>query len=177
MTKLITHATAALAFACGLGVVSSARADDMRVSGSSYLTQVESHALPAAGDPTHVFTIDKWVGATISPGWFGGMQFTAVGANLLDLKAGTGDTKGTLLWASEEGTIVGSYVSKASFTVDNKTSAPKGTYEATFEFTSGTGRYADVRGHGTVKGEFSGGTATDHWTGTVTSVEKHASTQ
>ena len=73
--------------------------------------------------------------------------------------------------------MTNSIVAKAAFTMDEKTNAPKGTSEGTIEFNGGTGRFANVRGHGTFKAEFSGGNATVHWSGTITGFEKQASTQ
>ena len=119
MTKSIVNTTTMFVFAGALAMAAPARADEMQVSGTSYLNQVEAHAIPAGGNPT----------------------------------------------------------SKSAFRIDDKTSIPKGGYEGTWELTSGTGRYANVRGRGTVKGEFTGTSAIDHWKGTITGFEKRASTQ
>ncbi len=177
MTRSIAKTAAVAAFAGLVVTAVTAKAEDLKVSGTSYLSQVESHMIPVGGDATHVFLVEKWVGANSSPGWFGTMQFTAVGSGQADLKKGTGEDKSAIFWSNEEGNLSGSYVGKSSFTVDDKTNVSKGTYEGIWELTSGTGRYSDVRGHGTVKGEFVGGNAIDHWNGTVTGSEKRASTQ
>ena len=175
MDKSITYL--ALAFAGALAVASPARADEMRVSGMSFTTQVEAHFIPEAGDPTRGFGLEKFVGAVTSPGWFDAMQATAVQSSQIDLKAGRSEDKGFLFWRNADGTMTNSIVAKAAFTMDEKTNAPKGTSEGTVEFNGGTGRFANVRGHGTFKAEFSGGNATVHWTGTITGYDRQAATR
>ena len=175
MTKSTVNTTTMFVFAGVLAMAAPARADEMQVSGTSYLNQVEAHAIPAGGNPTHVFDVEKWVGANSSPNWFGTMQFTAVSINEIEMKQGTVEAKAAIFWSNEEGSVSGSYVGKSAFRIDE--SIPKGGYEGTWELTSGTGRYANVRGRGTVKGEFTGTSAIDHWKGTITGFEKRASTQ
>jgi hypothetical protein len=70
--------------------------------------------------------------------------------------------------------MTNSIVGKATFTMDEKTGAPRGTSEGTIEFNGGTGRFANVRGRGTFKAEFSGGNATVHWAATITGYDKQA---
>jgi hypothetical protein len=175
--KWAAHTITALAFACTLAMASPARADERQVSGTAFITQVESHFIPDAGDPTRGSGIEKFVGADTSPGWFDAAQNTAVQSSQLDLKAGRSEDRGFLFWRNADGTMTGSLVGKATFTMDEKTNAPKGTSEGTLEFTGGTGRFANVRGHGTFKAEFSGGIITVHWSGTITGFEKQASRQ
>ena len=169
--------TLALAPLLGLAMASPAKAEEMQVSGTSFITQVESHFIPDAGDPTRGSGIEKFVGADTSPGWFDAAQNTAVQSSQLDLKAGRSEDKGYLFWRNADGTMTGSVVGKATFTMDEKTGAPKGTSEGTIEFNGGTGRFANVRGHGTFKAEFSGGNATVHWTGTITGYDRQAATR
>jgi hypothetical protein len=73
--------------------------------------------------------------------------------------------------------MTGSLVGKATFTMDEKTGAPKGASEGAVEFNGGTGRFANVRGHGTFKAEFSGGNATVHWAATITGYDRQATTR
>ena len=175
--KLTAYTITALAFASALAAASPARADERQVSGTSFITQVESHFIPEAGDPTRGFGIEKLVGASTSPGWFDAVQETVTLSSQLDLKAGRAEQKGFVFWRNPDGTMTLSIVGKATFTMDEKTNAPKGTDEGTIEFNGDTGRFANVRGHGTFKTEFSGGNATVHWSGTITGFEKQASTQ
>lgn len=95
----------------------------------------------------------------------------------VDLKEGKSNQQGSIFGRNSEGTVIGSYTGKATFTMDEKTHAPQGTYEGTWELSGGTGRFANLRGHGTTKEEFSGGQSTGHWSGTITGLEKRASTQ
>ena len=80
--------------------------------------------------------------------------------------------KGSLVWGNSDGALIGSYTVKAAFTMDQKTNAPKGTVEGTWEIADGTNHFATVRGHGIVKGEFNGTNEIDHWNGTITGFEK-----
>ncbi len=84
MMKSIAYTTA-LAFAGALAVASPARADEMQVSGTSFVTQVESHFIPEAGDPTRGFGIEKIVGAVTSPSWFDAVQETVALSSEVDL--------------------------------------------------------------------------------------------
>jgi len=175
--KSIAYTTTALAFVGALAMVSPAKADEMQVSGTSFNTQVESHFIPEGGDPTRGFGIEKLVGAVTSPGWFDAVQETVVVSSQLDLKAGRAEDKGSLFWRNADGTLTSSIVGTAVFTMDEKTHAPQGTAEGNIEFNGGTGRFANVHGHGTYKAEFSAGNSTVHWNGTITGFEKRASTQ
>ena len=175
--KLAAHTITALAFASALAAASPARADERQVSGTSFITQVEAHFIPEGGDPTRGFGIEKFVGAVTSPGWFDAVQETVTLSSQIDLKAGRSEDKGFLFWRNADSTMTNSIVGKATFTMDEKTGAPKGTSEGTLEFNGGTGRFANVRGHGTWKAEFNGGSSTVHWSGTITGFEKQASAQ
>ena len=174
MVKPIAHATAALALSGVLTLAGPARAEEpMQVSGIDIVTQVESHVI-LAGDQAHSVGVDKYVGAVSSPGWFDSMQATFTATAWTDLKLGRSEAKGALFWRNSEGALIGSYVIKVAFTIDPKTSAPKGTLEGTWEIADGTDRFANVRGHGTVKGEFNGVNGIDHWSGTITGFDKRA---
>jgi hypothetical protein len=126
----------------------------MQVSGTSFITQVESHFVPMAGDPTRGLGIEKLVGAVTSPGWFDAVQETVTIKSQIDLKAGRSEDKATLFWKNADGTLTSTTVAKGAFTMDEKANAPKGTSEGTFEIVEGTGRFANTRGHGTFKAEF-----------------------
>ena len=169
--------TTALALLLGLAVASPARAEEMQVSGTSFITQVESHFIPEAGDPTRGFGIEKFVGAVTAPGWFDAVQETVTQSSQIDLKAGRSEDKGFLFWRNSDGTLTNSTVGKATFTMNEKTNTPKGTSEGTIEFNGGTGRFANVRGHGTFKAEFSGGIITVHWAATITGYDRQAATR
>lgn len=178
MKRSNTYMTTALALAGALAAASSARAEDsMQVSGTTVVTQVEAHFIPAAGDPAHGFGIDKYVGAVSSPGWFESMQGSFVGGSRADLNLGQSEAKGCLFWTNSDGSLIGSYAVRVAFTMDQRTNLPKGALEGTWEIASGTNRFSSVRGHGTVKGEFSDGNETDHWSGTITGFEKRAPNQ
>ena len=56
--KSIAYTTTALAFAGALAISNPARAEDMQVSGTSFITQVESHFIPDAGNPTRGFAVE-----------------------------------------------------------------------------------------------------------------------
>ena len=73
-----------LAFASALAVASPARAEERQVSGTAFITQVESHFIPDAGDPTRGSGIEKFVGADTSPGWFDAVQETVTLSSQLD---------------------------------------------------------------------------------------------
>jgi hypothetical protein len=175
MTASFVYMTTALAFASTLGIAGFARAEEpMQVTGTSSGTKVESHFIPAAGDPNRGFALNKWVTTTSSktPGYFEWMHETDVETAQLDLTLGQGNVQGSFVWANTEGTEIGSYTGVAKFTIDAKTNAPKGTYEGTWEITGGTGRFASVRGHGIDNAKFDGDTFFDNWSGTVTGLEK-----
>jgi hypothetical protein len=72
--KLAAYMITTLAFASALAVASPARAEERQVSGTASITQVESHFIPDAGDPTRGSGIEKFVGADTSPGWFDAAQ-------------------------------------------------------------------------------------------------------
>jgi hypothetical protein len=175
--KSIAYTTTALAFAGALAMTNPARAEEMQVSGTSFITQVESHFIPDAGNPTRGFGVEKLVGAVTSPGWFDAVQETVTESVQADLKAGQSEFKGFLFWRNADGTLTNSFAGKGQFTMDEKTHAAQGTAEGNIEFNGGTGRFANVRGHGTFKTEFGGGNATVHWSGTITGFEKQASRQ
>ena len=171
MAKSIAYTTTALAVAT-LAMASPGRAEEpMQVSGTAITTQVESHFI-LAGDQVHGFGVDKWVGAISAPGWFDSMQGAFTGSSQTDLKLGQSEAKGSLFWHNSDGAVIGSYAVKAAFTMDQKTNTPKGTIEGTWEIHDGIDHFVNVRGHGTVKGEFNGANEIDHWSGTITGFEK-----
>jgi hypothetical protein len=51
--KSIAYATTALAFASALAMTSPAKAEEMQVSGTDILTQVEAHFIPVPDSPMH----------------------------------------------------------------------------------------------------------------------------
>ena len=162
MNKPISYLALTLA---GAGVLLSPAkaAEPTQVSGTSIHSQVEAHFIPSGGDPTRGFTVEKFVGAVTSPGWFDSVQETGVGVAQVDLRQGQGDIKGSLFWRGTDGTATGSYIGKVAFAIDPQTNASKGTAEGAWEFFGGTGRFANVRGHGTFKSEFNAGNDTVHW--------------
>lgn len=98
MTASFVYMTTALAFASTLGIASFARAEEpMQVTGTSSGTKVETHFMAAAGDPNHVFGLNKWVTTTSSktPGWEW-MHETDVEAFQTDLKLGQSKVQGSL---------------------------------------------------------------------------------
>ena len=118
--------------------------------------------------------VDKWVGAISSPGWFDSMQGLTESSQT-NLKLGQSEAKGSLFWRNSDGAVIGSYAVKAAFTMDQKTNTPKGTIEGTWEIGDGIDHFANVRGHGTVKGELNGASEIDHWSGTITGFENRLS--
>jgi hypothetical protein len=171
MAKSIAYTTTALAGTI-LAMASPGRAEEpMRVSGTAITTQVESHFI-LGGDQVHGSGADKWVGAISAPGWFDSMQGVFTGSSQTDLKLGQSEARGSLLWRNSDGAVIGSYAVKAAFTMDQKTNMPKGSIEGTWEIRDGIDHFANVRGHGTVKGEFNGANEIDHWSGTITGFEK-----
>ena len=145
----------------------------MQVTGTSSGTKVETHFMAAAGDPNHVFGLNKWVTTTSSktPGWEW-MHETDVEAFQTDLKLGQSKVQGSFVQENTEGTQMGTYTGVAKFTIDVKTNAPKGTYEGTWEITGGTGRFASVRGHGVDNAKFEGTPSSTIGAGKVTGLEK-----
>jgi hypothetical protein len=173
MMKSIAYPATVLALAGALAMAKPAKADEMQVSGTSFITQVESHFVPMAGDPARGLGIEKFVGAVTSPGWFDAVQETVTNQSQIDLKAGRSEDKGSLFWKNADGTLTSTTVGKAAFTMDERANA-KGTAEGTLEIVEGTGRFANTRGHGTFKAEFSAGNVTVHWNATITGFEKLA---
>jgi hypothetical protein len=174
MIKSIAYPATVLVLAGALTMAKPAKAEEMQVSGTSFVSQVESHFMPVAGDPTRGLGIEKLVGAVTSPGWFDAVQETVTIQSQIDLKAGRSEDKSTLFWRNADGTLTSTVVAKVAFTMDEKTNAPKGTSEGTLEIVEGTGRFANTRGHGTFKADFSAGNATVHWNATITGFEKPA---
>jgi hypothetical protein len=115
------------ALAAALTMAKPAKADEMQVSGTSFITQVESHFVPMAGDPTRGLGIEKFVGAVTSPGWFDAVQETVTVQSQIDLKAGKSEDKATLFWKNADGTLTSTTVAKGAFTMEEKANAPKGT--------------------------------------------------
>ncbi|MBV8400868.1 MAG: hypothetical protein JOZ17_19365 [Acetobacteraceae bacterium] len=162
---------AALAGVVAMG--SPLRAEDsMPVSGTEILTNVEMHMIPSRADAARQFGAARWMGAISSPGWFDSMQSTATEMVLSDLQRGQGQNQGDMVWINNDGRLVGSYVVKTAFTVDEKTKTPKGTFEGTWQISEGSGRFAGVSGHGIVKGTFDGVEASDQWSGTISGFRK-----
>jgi hypothetical protein len=173
-TTSLVYMTTALTLA-SLGIAAFAGAEEpMQVAGTTAATKVETHFIPAADDPARGFGLNKWVSTSSSttPGYFEWMHETDVESFQTDLKLGQSNVQGSFIWANTEGTEIGSYTGVAKFTIDEKTNAPKGTYEGTWEITGGTGRFANARGHGFDKAKFDGDSFFDNWNGTITGLEK-----
>jgi hypothetical protein len=174
MMASFVYTTTALAFVSTLGIAGFARAEEpMQVTGTSSGTKVETHLMPAAGDPNHLFGLNKWVTTTSSktPG-YEWMHETDVEAFQTDLKLGQSKVQGSFVQENTDGTQMGTYMGLAKFTIDAKTNAPKGTYEGTWEITGGTGRFASVRGHGVDNAKFDGDTFFDNWSGSISGLDK-----
>jgi hypothetical protein len=179
MRTLINYIAVMVVLVGALTMVDATRAaEPAPISGTNYLTAVELHVIPSLEDGMPAFAVEKVIGATTSPGWYSAMKQTEILSLTVDFKLGQGEAKELFVNYSEEGTISGSsLLDKVVFTVDEKTKLTKGTGEGTWEFTGGTGRYINVRGHGSYRTEFNSGTAVERWEGTVTGLEKHADLQ
>jgi hypothetical protein len=158
MAKSIAYTTTMLAFAGALAVASPARADETISS-------------------THGFAVEKWIDAMSSPDGFGSMLITNIVSVQYDTKIGQARVQSFWSGKNSDGTLAGASTGLSKFTMDPKTQATKASTEGTLEITDGTGRYANVRGHGSWKAEANGDNATGQQTVTVTGLEKRASTQ
>ena len=173
MTKSIA-CTTALALASALSLASPSRADET-ISSTTIATRVEAHSFPAVDDPTHGFAVEKWIDASSSP--LGSMLITNIVAVQYDAKSGQAKVQSFWSGRNSEGTMSGTSAGLSKFTIDPKTQTTKASTEGTLEITDGTGRYANVRGHGSWKAEANGDSATGQQTITFTGLEKRASTQ
>lgn len=114
---------------------------------------------------------------TTLPDGFGSFLVTNIVSVQYDAKLGQAKIQSFWVGRNGEGTMGGASTGLSKFTMDEQTHMARGSSESTFEITEGTGRYANLRGHGSVKSEFNGDNATGHWTVTVTRFEKRASAQ
>jgi hypothetical protein len=174
--KLLASSTTAFAFAGVLAIVDPATGQEMQLSGPEIISQVETHAIAAADGSGQVFGVNKWIGAASLPGLFDSMQETLAEGFRIDAKRGQGEAWGSLFWSNNDGTMIGSYKGNATFTMNEKGQA-KGSAEGTFEMTDGTGRFANVHGHGTWRGNFEGSSYIGQLNLTATGLEKRASRQ
>jgi hypothetical protein len=131
--KLIAYKTTALAFTGALAVASPTRADEMQVSGSQVLTVIDPRMIPGTGEQPRNLGSQIVIGATTSPGWFDSMQASYVETFLGNPKLGQSEEKGYGVWTNSDGTMFNSFAGAATFTMDEKTNAPKGNFKGTWE--------------------------------------------
>src|ERR1700748_2514205 len=112
--KSIAYVTTALAFAGAIAMMSPVRADEMQVTGTNWLTNVETHMISAPDDSTRGIGIEKFVGASSAPGWFDSMQLTVTESFQINAKLGQGKATGAFFLVNSEGTLAGSFIGKAA---------------------------------------------------------------
>lgn len=174
--KSIACSAIALASAGAATLATPATAQELQFSGPEIVTQVEVHMVAAAGGSGQVYGVANWIGAASLPGLFDSMHETSTEGFQFDANRKQGESRGSLFWKNNDGTMAGSYKVNFSVTKDEKGQF-KGSSEGTFEITDGTGRFAHVRGHGTGKGSFDGPNYSGQLNLTVTGFEKRASAQ
>jgi hypothetical protein len=144
-------------------------AEPVQISGTAIITGVEFHQIQIPNDPDHVVFVAKSIGSVTVPGLLTMMDSpTAVG----EVDHGVGHYKGILSAMAPDGTLSG--VSEGQFKVVMVDGKPTTPGEGHWEWTGGTGRYANVRGKGTytVSPGPQAGTEIAKITGTATGFEK-----
>lgn len=144
-------------------------AEPVEVSGTAIITGVEFHQIQIPNDPDHVVFVAKSIGSITMPGLLT-MMDSPIAFGEID--HGVGHYKGILSGTAPDGTLSGHNEGQFKVVmVDGKPTTPG---EGHWEWTSGTGRYANVRGHGTytVRPGPLPGTEIATITGTATGFEK-----
>jgi hypothetical protein len=72
MIKTLHCAVLGLSLLGGLASSPAWAADEMQVSGKSFLSNVEEHVIPSSTVPTGFFVVQKNIGMATAPGWFDG---------------------------------------------------------------------------------------------------------
>jgi hypothetical protein len=85
-----------------------------------------------------------------------------------DAKQGKGVSKGDFLWKNGDGSVMGTY----NINVTYSSEPGKGAVEGELELTSGSSRFANVRGHAKIHGQYVGKEISDEWSGTITGMGK-----
>jgi hypothetical protein len=145
--KTRTHVLSTVAVGLGAALVVSGparAAEPVQISGTAILTGVEFHQIQIPNDADHVVFVAKSIGSVTMPGLLTMMDRpTVVG----EIAHGMGHYKSFLSSTDTNGTLSG--IAEGKFQVVMVDGKPTTPGEGTWEWTNGTGRYANVRGKGT----------------------------
>ena len=141
----VTQVSNYLGLGAALAISGATRAaEPVQISGTAIITGVEFHQIQIPNDPDHVVFVAKSIGGVSMPGLLAMMDSpTVVG----EITHGVGHCKGFLSSTDADGTLSG--VTEGKFKVVMVDGKPTTPGEGNWEWTSGTGRYANVRGTGT----------------------------
>jgi hypothetical protein len=174
--NLIASSAAAFSLATAAAIASPAVAQETQFSGTEILSKVEAHSVAADDGSGQVYGVEKWVGTASVPGLFDAVRAIIPEGFRYDPKSGQGECWGSKLWTNNDGTMTATYKCNFGLTMNDK-GQPRSSTEGTVEIAGGTGRFANLHGHGTYSGNAEGSDFVGRINLSVTGFEKRASTQ
>ena len=147
-------------------VSTSSAQEKIKIAGKMSNTVTEDYKIKVADAEDHTFSINKSEGTNISSGENSFMDSAAVvNHNFGDLIKGNGTHQGYVILSKEGDTVIGKWKGKVTTTISSD-NTPIITFEGTYTYTSGKGRFENIQGNGTYKGKYtSEKTYTAEWEG------------
>lgn len=139
--------------------------EKMMVSGKMTMTFAKQDTVTVGGDGSHYLAIQRSVGTNASAGEHTFMDGAkAVNVSFADLTQGSGPHQGYATFSHDEGTVATQW--KGQVTTAAEKDAPVISFEGTFTWKHGTGKFANISGTGTYKGHYTSPTTYEaEWMG------------
>ncbi|MBW7997998.1 MAG: hypothetical protein FVQ81_15815 [Candidatus Glassbacteria bacterium] len=153
-SKLSTVLFINLVLIFALGVATLPAQQKIKVSGKHTLAYTKQDTINVGDTEGHILSLSEFEGTTVSTGKNKFMDGARdVGMGFSDLVMGNGSGQGYLK-SSLNGVVVFSKHQLKTATTLSPEGKPVTTFEGSFTWTKGTGKYENIQGGGTFKGKF-----------------------
>jgi hypothetical protein len=156
---------ASVALIVAVVVAPTAAQEKFKVAGKMTSTETRHDTIAIGDVEGHIFSLSKYEGTNASTGeskFMDGAQLVNVASS--ELTMGVGPHHGYVRLINADGTVVAQWAGRVT-TVSTK-EGPLVSFEGTYSYTMGTGKFQNIRGSGTYKGRFTSKTEyTSDWEG------------
>lgn len=136
-----------------LGVTTSIAQQKIKVAGKHTLAYTKQDTVNVGDTEGHFITLEKFEGFNISTGEEKFMDGALdVGMGFMDLVMGNGTHQGYGNFSLNGNTIFWKHQGNTTTTISTE-GKPATTFEGSFTYTNGTGKYENIQGSGTYKGK------------------------
>ncbi len=156
---------ASVAVIIAVVVAPSAAQEKFKIAGKMTSAETRQDTIAIGDVEGHIFSLSKYEGTNASTGenrFMDGAQLVNVASS--ELTNGVGPHHGYVKLIHADGTVIAQWKGRVT-TVSTK-EGPLVSFEGTYSYTTGTGKFQNIRGSGTYKGQFTSKTEyTTDWEG------------